>query len=180
LAAALRILGYKTLHHAPERLPLCSLNPESFRVYDDVGAVCDAPASFFYEELVGAYGGLKLILTVRDIDAWWHSLVHHVSKIAEGGSHEHIEYTQKLHGILFGWPAPHKYLYQRAFRRHNEYICRSFQPSQLLVLDITAGDGWSPLCDFLSEPVPDRAFPWRNRLHTAECEQIDAKTEAKA
>ena len=37
------------------------------------------------------------------------------------------------------------------------------RPDDLLVLDVTAGEGWEPLCDFLGAPVPDQPFPWENR-----------------
>ena len=37
------------------------------------------------------------------------------------------------------------------------------RPEDLLVLDVTAGDGWEPLCQFLGMPVPERPFPWENR-----------------
>jgi hypothetical protein len=39
----------------------------------------------------------------------------------------------------------------------------SGRPDDLLVLDITAGDGWPPLCRFLGRPVPDAPFPATNR-----------------
>jgi hypothetical protein len=28
-------------------------------------------------------------------------------------------------------------------------------------MDITGGDGWSPLCEFLDVAVPEAAFPYR-------------------
>lgn len=39
------------------------------------------------------------------------------------------------------------------------------QPTErLLVLDITAGQGWEPLCEFLDHPVPEAPFPWKNQF----------------
>ncbi|HEX8335676.1 MAG TPA: sulfotransferase [Pyrinomonadaceae bacterium] len=34
---------------------------------------------------------------------------------------------------------------------------------RLLVMDITAGDGWEVLCPFLGVEIPDRPFPHENR-----------------
>ena len=35
------------------------------------------------------------------------------------------------------------------------------RPDDLLVMDITAGDGWEQVCPFLGLPVPDAPFPRR-------------------
>ncbi|MDZ7673819.1 MAG: sulfotransferase [Acidimicrobiales bacterium] len=35
--------------------------------------------------------------------------------------------------------------------------------SDFLELDITAGEGWAPLCELLSVPEPAVPFPWANR-----------------
>jgi hypothetical protein len=39
----------------------------------------------------------------------------------------------------------------------------SDRADDLLVLDITGGDGWTPLCRFLGRPIPDAPFPGSNR-----------------
>ena len=35
------------------------------------------------------------------------------------------------------------------------------RPDDLLVIDISAGEGWEALCPFLGVPVPDKPFPRR-------------------
>lgn len=35
--------------------------------------------------------------------------------------------------------------------------------SQLLVMDITKGDGWDKLCNFLNKSIPNKPFPHKNR-----------------
>lgn len=34
--------------------------------------------------------------------------------------------------------------------------------ANFLAYDLTAGEGWAPLCAFLGKPVPDRPFPRSN------------------
>ncbi|HEX5915058.1 MAG TPA: sulfotransferase, partial [Rubrobacter sp.] len=51
------------------------------------------------------------------------------------------------------------------YRRHEERVRAHFadRPGDLLVMNITGGDGWEPLCAFLGHPVPDTAFPHKAR-----------------
>jgi hypothetical protein len=37
------------------------------------------------------------------------------------------------------------------------------QPGKLLILDLSHGDGWEKICDFLHCPVPDEVFPHDNK-----------------
>ena len=48
--------------------------------------------------------------------------------------------------------------------------------NNLLIMDITKGDGWSKLCNFLNKPIPNKPFPraknttivmekWCKKLH---------------
>ena len=51
--------------------------------------------------------------------------------------------------------------------RHHEGAVRSYfagRPDDLLVLDVAAGQGWEPLCEFLGHEVPEAPFPWSNRF----------------
>ncbi len=169
LCEALRILGFNAIHHAPERLNLDNLTAESFRAYDDVDAVTDAPACSFYRELGERYPGLQYILTVRDEESWWESIKWHINKIHASADLGHIRYSDQLHAWLFGNPYPNEYLYRRRFREHNEAVMQWVQErygsgeGYLLVMDIHAGDKWDTLCPFLGVPIPDTEFPWLNK-----------------
>jgi hypothetical protein len=50
-----------------------------------------------------------------------------------------------------------------AFHRHTDAVRAGVAPERLLIFDVR--QGWAPLCDFLSVPVPDGPFP---RLNDAE------------
>jgi len=166
LSDALEILGLNSIHHAPERLdPWPDAATEAtpnFRVYSDVDAVIDAPASYFYRELGDAYPGLRYILTVRDKDTWWRSVRTHTLRIYAETRYARTEYTDRLHAMLFGSGVPNKFLWQRKFCLWNERVAHELAGPPLLVMDITAGDGWRLLCDFLRLPIPDCPFPHAN------------------
>jgi hypothetical protein len=166
LSEALGILGFNAIHHRPERLDLDTLGPDSFRVYDDVDAVVDMPAAFFYRE-IGRRGVEKYILTVRcDVDAWWESMKAHANTIRCSADQGHIRYSERLHGLLFGWPVPHEFLWKRRALEWDQNVytdLRDLGRERFLVVDICAGDKWEKLCPFLDVPVPNVEFPWKNK-----------------
>tara|TARA_R110002050_G_scaffold221415_2_gene357215 strand:- start:2099 stop:2476 length:378 start_codon:yes stop_codon:yes gene_type:complete len=49
-----------------------------------------------------------------------------------------------------------------AFNKHNEEVIAYVPKDKLLILDVTKGEGWAPLCEFLNVPVPLVEFPRTN------------------
>jgi hypothetical protein len=45
---------------------------------------------------------------------------------------------------------------------HVEHVKATVPKDQLLIMNITEGDGWAPLCKFLGRPIPDVPFPKLN------------------
>jgi len=165
LAAALEILGYETLHHAPERLPLDDLALDMARSYDDVEAVLDAPACAFWQEIAGAYR-CKVILTRRDVRQWYQSIAWHHNQIMTGGDAGHVYYTRRLHALLFGSEHPQPWLWQARFRQHNHAAVLSsmVKDGNLLIMNICdGGDKWDVLCPFLGIDKPACSWPWKNK-----------------
>jgi hypothetical protein len=188
----LRILGFKSLHFDQVRLKdiLDGSNPRpDFRRYDDVDAVLDLPAAYFYDELTAAYPGCRCILTVRSIEEWWKSVSRwfstgppvsdsdysyvswRVRKRLYRAFKKEWRYLQpddnrfrrQLRNLVYGSATAHEYLYKKRFIEHNERVVRRIPPERLLVMDITAGDGWDKLCPFLDVPVPSVPFPHLNK-----------------
>lgn len=154
LTHALRILGYNSIHWRPERLENivnghCQ-NPD-FRRYDDVDAVTDIPAAYFWRELWNAYPDLKFILTWRDPDDWYHSVENHYKRIAQP--------DRRLQTLVYGSPEPTAWLYKKHFCDHASAAIALIPPDRLLTMNILAGDGWDKLCEFLSTATPDTPFP---------------------
>jgi hypothetical protein len=166
LHEALTILGYRSLHWGGpetrravrralgEGKPLCTYLADVFEAFSDLE---DLTENFDLADR--QYPGSRFILTTRPLEDWVES------------RRRHVEWNQqqrargKYHGSwldvdIRGWSA--------TFRKHEASVRSYFagRPRDLLVMDITAGDGWDPLCEFLGRPVPDVAFPWRNRYGT--------------
>lgn len=180
LAEALRILGYKTIQHSTDRLPLFPTAETSFRVFDDVDAVVDLPAAMYWRELLEAYPDARLILTTRDEWSWYESMVRHIEVMRTAGDTE----CDRLHALVFGSAEPSEYWYKRRFHDH-EWSIRLWaemeaekevyvQSERLLTLDITTDcthdkperdslAAWMTLSGFLGKPIPDVPFPWLNK-----------------
>lgn len=159
LADALNQLGYRTIHWAPERLrDVVDGNNQTpdFRRYDDVDAVTDIPAAYFFRELWRAYPDLRFILTWRDPDEWFQSVRAHYARIPDP--------DPPLQTLVYGSTHVTEFLYKKRFWEHRQAVEALIPPSRLLILDITAGDGWEPLCRFLNRPIPQRPFPHHRSL----------------
>ena len=167
LTEALKILGYTCIHYDSKRLNDLILGgpyPKSFRRYDDVDAVTDLPTAMFYREMVEAYPDVKVILTVRDFNGWWESMISHYERY-EPSFWEvklpHVNFVKEVRQLMWGSHKPHKYIYQKRYFEHNEAVQR-YVPD-CLVMNIVNGDGWEKLCKFLGHEIPDKAFPHKNR-----------------
>lgn len=57
------------------------------------------------------------------------------------------------------------------FRQHTADVCNTIPAERLLVYDVK--QGWEPLCEFLSVPVPEIPFP---RVNTADAFQQRPRT----
>lgn len=168
LADALEILGYRTLH-------------EAFRHIDGPMFDCDSGTCLWeypgYDALIEAhywrlyhlaFPAAKVILTIRDIEAWYRSIESHVDAIhtrRDTTNYESIERADRVHERLFGSRWPLETLWSERFIQHRLLVEAVCGGSNLLVCDVTQ-DGWGPLCEFLGKTIPDQPFPWRNRLET--------------
>ena len=187
LGTALEQLGFSCLHYDQHRLNdvLEGRDPNpDFRRYDDVDAVLDVPAAFFFRELLEAYPSAKVILTVRNIDAWWISIREHFNERlpitwptwkdklrarlnrSEDDLSEWLEnarFRSNHRSVVYGSPDAREFLFKKKFRDHNSAVQHEVPADRLLIMDITAGDGWNTLCPFLGVPIPGAPFPHENK-----------------
>lgn len=75
-----------------------------------------------------------------------------------------------IYGEEHGSPLGSEYIYSERFDRHNKEAVEYFKnrPQDLLVIDITKGDGWEKLCPFLNKDIPDVPFPKSNTAEMRE------------
>ena len=168
LHVALQTLGLRSLHWEPDRLSdvvTGANNKPTFNRYDDVDAVTDIPAAYFYRELMEAYPDCKVILTVRDAHAWYCSVKHlfEVSVPRYITNRRVLEEARALQQLVYGSERVTEFLYKKRFNDHNDAVQRLVPRQRLLVMDIASGDGWSKLCPFLGIAIPKIDFPDWNK-----------------
>lgn len=162
LAGALEILGYHTRDYpgltSYEPGKLTSIDADVLEQHE---ALTDTPIPSFYRELDQHYPGAKFVLTVRDMDAWLLSCKKQfTAKLADKQNEAH----NRLFVDLYGTAVFDEQLFRRGYHRFVDGVLEYFaqRPSDLLVLDVAAGQGWHELCPFLGKPVPEITFPKSN------------------
>jgi Sulfotransferase domain len=140
----------------------------------------DFPGAYFWRELVAAYPEAKVVLTLRDPDRWFASVLH----MARGGRSMRVMTSRP---VLFLVPVlrPLTRLMERmtmrmldvdrdafmsgqldrdhfveVYQRHAAEVTSTVSPDRLLIFRVD--EGWEPLCRFLGVPVPSTPFPHRN------------------
>jgi Sulfotransferase domain len=161
LHRALAVLGFKGIDYPIERLRdvIDGSNPgPDFHRFDDVDAVTDLPASYFYDELRQVYPMCKCILTIRNEDDWWESIRQYTAFYPI----EKKSLQWQLANYVYGSAKTHEFLWKKKYREHNERVLAKIPGDRLLVMHITAGDGWEKLCPFLGVAIPAVPFPREN------------------
>ncbi len=162
LAQALQILGYKTLDNmGASRYVAGDLSSIDMDTVEAHEALTDTPIPSFYRELDARFPRSKFILTVRDREGWLKSCMKQFSpRFAEGQSEPNKRLFEDLYGTNVFDETKFSGGYERFVARVLEYF--EDRPQDLLVLNVTAGEGWEKLCPFLGRPVPDVPFPKAN------------------
>lgn len=119
----------------------------------------------FYPEMLAAWPRAKVILSVRDPEAWYESAHASLDVAREAGAsrlsgHAAQPALRALWDELFdGRFADREYALE-VFERHRAQVIDAVPGERLLIYDI--GDGWEPLCEFLEVEVPAMPFPHLN------------------
>jgi len=133
----------------------------------DFQAAIDWPVSLFYKQLTREYPDAKVLLTTRDPEAWYNSILNTVYfashlPVPEGSV---FHKTENFINIL-GWQGHFQGRFEdkafaiSMFERHHQEVKDSGPANRLLIWDVK--EGWEPLCAFLGVPVPDMPFPHVN------------------
>jgi Sulfotransferase domain len=135
----------------------------------------DWPTTFIWKELAAANPQAKIILTLRDAEAWYASaaatifarMIEFETLRAEAlrGDQAAVDPTRRRHMEMIN-----KLIVEKTFggsldkdnaiavfNAHSEDVRRSVPREKLLVHE--SGDGWEPLCAFLDLPVPCAPYP---------------------
>ncbi len=134
-------------------------------VFAGYASAVDWPVCYFWRELSQIYPDSKILLTLRDPDEWYDSAVNTIF-----GRMMHLpkDVTDPLGRMVrklvaentFGGDLSDRDNAIRIFQQHTQEVIDTIPADRLLVFEAT--QGWSPLCEFLSVPVPDTAYPKTN------------------
>lgn len=161
LRSAMPTLGYKTVKpwrwtgRYNNTLKSENVLADAFYLAANYDAAIYMPFMTFYKELYAAYPDAKFVLTERNEDAWIKSMVHFFGK----RNWPEVRF-------VFGCDATpeNEEMLRTVFRRHNREVKSFFEdkPGSLLVMNLSKGDGWMELCDFIGADIPNAKFPRSN------------------
>lgn len=184
LKRALEDLGFSRCYHMqevfqnPRHVPVWQAAADGkpvdweqlFKGYE---ATVDWPGATFYKELMAHYPDAKVILSVRDPDAWYKSMTDTVYRRSQ------TRFPASLVPLLI--PRLRRFIrmantliWKNTFKNrfgdkayalsvlddHIAEVGRVVPADKLLVYEVK--DGWGPLCTFLGVPVPEAPFPRLN------------------
>ncbi|KAI9670587.1 MAG: hypothetical protein M1831_005807 [Alyxoria varia] len=133
-------------------------------------AVCDFPACAFPEELIKAYPDAKVILTNRNVDAWYTSCIGTI-RVSMTSS---LLYSMGFFDteVMGKWTPMTRALFKGVFDDNFEKngravferqyaTVRELVPKEQL-LEFQMGEGWPRLCEFLNVEEPNVPYPNTN------------------
>ncbi len=179
LKLALERLGYAKCYHMmevfprPEHIPLWAAAHRGEAVdwdslYDGFRATVDWPSCNLWEEHAALYPNAKIILSTRDPDSWYRSVMNTIYP-SSTRARDSDDPMQKRFGEwacditwrrVFDDRIEDREYAIGVYNAHVEYVQATAPKSRLLVFE--AKQGWEPLCRFLGVEVPDEPYPRTN------------------
>jgi hypothetical protein len=138
-------------------------------LFADFGAAVDWPQSAFYQQLMEVYPEAKVLLNLRDPEAWYESIATTVYPASRGGLSAPagtMLHTAAQAIDTLGWQGIfHGRFEDKAealatFAQWNRQVQENVPAERLLVWEVS--QGWEPLCRFLEVTVPEAPFPRLN------------------
>ncbi|WP_170327782.1 sulfotransferase family protein [Ruegeria arenilitoris] len=180
LKIALERLGFGPCHHMfevrdnPEQLPAWEAAARGeasdwdtmFRGYR---AQVDWPGAAYWQQLAAHYPDAKVILSVRNPDAWFDSVQATIGPFMTTmrGKHDqpHLNAIAEMCSKfivqdIFGGQLNDRDHATRVFETHIDTVRKTIPAGRLLIYE--TGSGWDPLCTFLGVDTPDESYPLTN------------------
>ena len=149
------------------------------QIFGDFDSTVDWPGGYFYRELMAVYPEAKVLLSVREPQAWERSMRETVWAVRHGESLVRLLSSAQAHvnpqwrgfvemidrlvwegeGTFASGHAEPQQLIDTMIR-HNREVESNVPPERLLVWSVE--EGWQRLCEFLEVPVPRQPFPHVN------------------
>ncbi len=128
-------------------------------------ASVDWPSCNFWEEQLAVFPEAKVILTVRDSDKWYESIMNTIYPLSRAGRDsddpavaERVAMAfEVIWDRLFDGRLEDKAHVISIFEAHNQHVRDSVPADRLL--EFEASQGWPPLGEFLGVSVPEEPYP---------------------
>ena len=186
LKNALEKLGFAPCYHMMEVFP----RPEHVAMWHrlafehsmdwdllfrDFQATVDWPSARWWREIAAHYPEAKVLLSVRDPEAWYKSMIDTIYQPMKWPVPDSVPELARLQNEMarkaileetFDNRFEDKAHAIEIFNRHTQEVRDTIDPARLLVFDVK--EGWAPLCHFLEVPIPDQPFPRLNDTATTQ------------
>lgn len=188
LREALTTLGFGPCHHMHEIRD----NPEKAQPWHDYfcgGAPLDLdllfegyrsqvdwPGAHLWRESAERYPEAKVILSIRDPEAWWNSYSKTIKVFRETEmppDAPHMRQIQEFVDVFLGDRFATKGRAIADFEEHIAAVKATIPADRLLTYEL--GSGWEPLCTFLGVPVPDEHYPHTNATKAFQKRNIELR-----
>lgn len=180
LKNALEKLGFGPCYHMMEVFPradhaamwhrLASGHPMDWDlIFRDFRATVDWPGARWWREIAGRYPDAKVLLSVRDPEAWYKSMSDTIYQLMTLPLHDGVPenfrlLSEMVRKAILADTFDNRFEDEahaiEVFKRHNQEVRDAIDRARLLVFDVR--EGWAPLCRFLEVPIPDEPFPRLN------------------
>jgi hypothetical protein len=121
----------------------------------------DWPVSAFWPELSIAFPDAKILLSMRDSEAWWTSASATINQdVPKEANDAWFAMVKKTLASRFTPDLQDKEACIAAYQAHNAKVMQTVPPDRLIVW--RPGDGWEPICGSLGLPIPEEPFPLTN------------------
>ncbi|MER9224325.1 sulfotransferase family protein [Mesorhizobium sp. M0664] len=172
LKLALEHLGFGPCHHMAD----VHANPEQKALWRAAGqgqlptwdaayagylSAVDWPTAHFWREVSDHYLHAKVILTVRDPEAWYDSMAQTIGLTMDAATNDPQSFGVAVVGnTVFGGRFDNRDHAIAVYEAHNASVKSTLPPERLLTYQ--ASEGWEPLCAFLGVQLPSEPFPRTN------------------
>jgi Sulfotransferase domain len=139
------------------------------RLFSGFHATVDWPSARWWREIAAHYPDAKVLLSVRDPEAWYTSVINTIYQPMKSAAPDRAPELVRMQSEMvrksilaetFDNRFEDKAYAIEVFKRHNQEVRDSVDPARLLEFDVR--EGWAPLCRFLDVPIPDEPFPRLN------------------
>lgn len=185
LHAALVLLGLSSIHY-PAAAAKCWLAGRFEEdVLKDYDACLDLPTPIYYPQLDRLYPGSKFILTERPIEPWLDSVSRQWKAAGPPGPKTVLR--DMVRASVYGTILFNANRLKTVWMQHSKNVKSYFhgRESDFMTFNVSEGDGWDKLCQFLGKnkpadisDFPRLRTPYIGPLASVKTEEIHTQRQA--